>query len=89
MNTAEREAQARRRAAILSLLFFAAGQTMRVQRLQRELESAHGLMASVDRIRADVLWLKDVEMVSAIDDTATLTERGRDVVLGSAQMPGA
>lgn len=89
MNTAEREAQTRRRGAILSLLFFAAGQTMRVHRLQRELESAHGLAASVDRIRADVLWLKDVEMVSAVDDAATLTERGRDVVMGNAQMPGA
>lgn len=89
MNTAEREAARIRRHAILSLLFFVAGQSMTARRLRDELEAVHGQVATVDRVRADILWLQDVELVTGIADAATLTERGRDIVLGRAQMPGA
>tara|TARA_R110002049_G_scaffold13675_8_gene59410 strand:+ start:139 stop:408 length:270 start_codon:yes stop_codon:yes gene_type:complete len=88
MNTAEREAARIRRHAVLSLLFFSAGQSMTARRLRDELEALHGQVATVDRVRADILWLQDVELVAGISDAATLTERGRDVVLGRAQMPG-
>jgi hypothetical protein len=39
-------------------------------------------------VRADLLWLADVGLVTGLADAATLTEGGRDVVLQRAQMPG-
>lgn len=85
---AERQAELTRRRAILALLFFTAGQSMTARRLRDELENAHGQVATVDKVRADILWLIDVGLVSGMSDAATLTERGRDVVLDRAAMPG-
>lgn len=86
---AQREAERIRRQGILSLLFFAAGQSLTARRLRDELEGVHGQVATVDRVRADILWLVDVGLVVGTGDAAMLTERGRDVVQDRAAMPGA
>ncbi|AUN95888.1 hypothetical protein [Pseudazoarcus pumilus] len=86
--TAEREATRIRRRAILSVLLFADVQTMPVRRLRDELEALYGQVVTVDRVRADVLWLADVGLVRAGADVAALTEDGRDVVLERKPMPG-
>ncbi|MDR0701304.1 MAG: hypothetical protein LBF61_02675 [Azoarcus sp.] len=87
--TAEKAAVLRRRQSLLAVLFFADGQTLRARQLREEIEEVHGLIATVDRIRADLLWLAEVGMISLRDDTAQLTERGREVVAGRAVLPGA
>ena len=80
---AQREAERIRRQGILSLLYFAPGQSMTARRLRDELEAVHGQVATVDRVRADLIWLADVGLVVGSGDAAMLTERGRDVVLAS------
>lgn len=86
--SAEREAARIRRRGILGLLFFQPGQSMTLRRLRDELEAVHGQTATVDRVRADALWLADVELVQVREDAAMLTERGKDVFLDRAPMPG-
>lgn len=88
MNLAAKMAEANRRRGILALLFFAPGQAMNARKLRDELELVHGQVATVDKIRADLLWLADVGMVQAQGDMATLTERGREVVQDRTVMPG-
>lgn len=88
MNLAAKMAEANRRRGILALLFFAPGQAMNARKLRADLELVHGQVATVDKIRADLLWLADVGMVQAQGDMATLTERGREVVQDRAVMPG-
>lgn len=85
---AQREADRVRRQGIISLLFFGAGQSMTARRLRDELENVHGQCATLDRVRADILWLADVGLVMSTADVAMLTERGRDVAQGRAVMPG-
>jgi hypothetical protein len=89
MTTAERAAALRRAQSLLALLYFADGQTLRARPLREELEEVHGLIATLDRVRADLLWLAEIGMISLRDDTAQLTERGREVVSGRAALPGA
>lgn len=88
MTIAERQAELTRRRAIIALLFFAAGQTLTARALRDQLEAVHGQVATVDKIRADLLWLADVGLISHASDTASLTERGRDVAMNRAIMPG-
>lgn len=88
MTSAERNAELTRRRGILALLFFAAGQTLTARRLRDDLEAVHGQVATVDKVRADLLWLSDVDLVNNVGDVATITERGKDVVLDRSSMPG-
>jgi Fe2+ or Zn2+ uptake regulation protein len=85
---AERLAQDRRRRAILALLYFHPGQTMTARALRDELEAQHGQIASVDKVRSDLIWLADVELVERVDadNAATLTQAGREIVLGRRGM---
>ena len=85
---AQREAERTRRRAILTLLFFSAGQALSARRLRDELETLHGQVATVDRVRADLLWLADVGLVTHANDVAALSEYGRDVFMDRAAMPG-
>lgn len=88
MSLAARNAELTRRRGILALLFFAPGQVLTARKLRDELEAVHGQVATVDKVRADLLWLADVGLLQATADTATLTERGREVVQDRAVMPG-
>ena len=67
---AQREAERIRRQGILSLLYFAPGQSMTARRLRDELEAVHGQVATVDRVRADLIWLADVGLVVGSGDAA-------------------
>jgi hypothetical protein len=86
---AEKSAALRRCQSLLAVLFFADGQTLRARQLREQIEEVHGFIATVDRVRADLLWLAEIGMLSLRDDTAQLTERGREVVSGRAALPGA
>jgi hypothetical protein len=85
---AQRQAEVTRRRSILATLYFATAQTLSTTALRDELERVHGQVASADRVRADLLWLADVGLVQKAGDAATLTERGREIVLDRAVMPG-
>ena len=85
---AQRLADYTRRRAILAVLAFAPGRTASARTLRDELEGAHGQVATVDRVRADMIWLADVGLVERQDDLAKLTETGADVVMQRAEMPG-
>lgn len=88
MSIAERNAELIRRRAILALVFFATGQTLSARQARDELEAIHGQIATVDKVRAEFLWLADVGLLRTAGDVATLTERGREVVMDRAAMPG-
>lgn len=78
---------AHRRHSLLATLYFEPASTARVGTLVRQLEVVHNLVASSDLVRADLMWLQEVELVRLKDDTASLTERGRDVAVGRAAFP--
>lgn len=88
MSLAATLAEKNRRRAILALLFFAPGQTLTARKLRDELEAVHGQVVTVDKVRADLLWLADVGMLQVAGDVATVTERGKEVVQDRAVMPG-
>jgi hypothetical protein len=79
---------AHRRHSLLATLYFEAASTARVGALVQQMELVHNLAVSSDLVRADLLWLAEVELVRCAGDVATLTERGREVVMGHAQFPG-
>jgi len=80
--------EVRRRRSIVASLFFAPGCTATVRELRADLESVHNLTASSDLVRGDMTWLQEQGLVIWRDDTAQLTERGRDVARNSAPWPG-
>jgi hypothetical protein len=86
---AQRVAEGVRRNAVLAILAFAPGQAATARAIRDQLEANHGQTVTVDRVRADLLWLADVGSIERLDDLVRLTEAGRDVVLGRAQLPGA
>ena len=78
----------RRRASTLASVFFAPMGQATVRDLQRELEAVHNIAASRDAVRADLSWLQEQGLVRLLDDTAQITERGRDVARNTAPWPG-
>lgn len=79
---------AHRRHSLLCTLYACDFQTARVQNLVREMELIHSLAVSSDLVRADLMWLTEMGLVKFKDDTAVMTERGRDVVFKRADFPG-
>lgn len=69
---------------LVSLLF--AGGSGQARALRDELETVHGVVSTIDRVRADLSWLADVGMVQRINDTVALTEEGRDVAQGRRRL---
>lgn len=55
--------------------------------LQASLES-HGMVVGVDRVRTELAWLAEQGLVERNDEVAMLTQRGVDVALGRADVPG-
>lgn len=88
MTAAQRIAELSRRRAILALLFFAPGQTQPVRALRDDLDAAHGLVATLDQVRGDLIWLASLGMVQHASDLASLLEAGREVITGAAKLPG-
>lgn len=80
------EADKKRANSLLVTLLFAGG-AGQARQLRDELETVHGIVATLDRVRADCAWLADVGLVQKINDTVALTEEGRDVAQGRRQLP--
>ena len=79
---------AHRRHSLLCTLYACDIQTARVGELVRELELVHNIAASSDLVRADLMWLTEMGLCRFKEDTASMTERGRDVVFKRAAFPG-
>ena len=78
---------AHRRASLLATLYFEPQGSARVSTLVRQMELVHNLAVSADLVRADLTWLAEMELVRRQDDSAQVTERGRDVATGRAGFP--
>lgn len=88
MSAAKRIAEADRRRAILAALSIAPAYTLPARALRGQIEAV-GYAVGFDVLRADVAWLGEVGLVDPLElDHARLTDRGLDVVLGRAQVPG-
>jgi len=61
--------------------------TAPLQLLQDALES-HALAIGLDRVRTEVAWLAEQGLVEHQAGAAMLTQRGIDVALGRADVPG-
>ena len=77
-----------RRQSLLATLFFAPHSTATVRELARDMESVHSIATSADQVRGDLTWLAEQNFLRVRDDTAQITERGRDVARGNAPWPG-
>lgn len=76
-----------RRYSLLLTLYACDNSFARVPELVREMELVHSLAVSSDLVRADLLWLAEVGLLTFKDDNAQLIERGRDVVYHRAPFP--
>lgn len=87
--TAARVVEQDRRQAILAALLVAPGYTMARSSLRRRLEMV-GYLASMDALAIDLSWLDETAgLVEQLElDAVRLTERGADVVIGRASVPG-
>lgn len=79
---------AARRRSLLATLMFAPATTATVRELVREMELVHNTATSADQVRGDLTWLQEQGFLRLAQDTAQITERGRDVVRGAAPWPG-
>ncbi len=89
MSTPAPSHTAKRRHSLLASLYFEQASTARVRTLVRQMDVVHNIAASSDLVRADLMWLQEMELVRFKDDLATLTERGRDVATGFAEFPAS
>lgn len=77
-----------RRHSLLATLYFEPAGSARVSVLVRQMELVHNLAVSADLVRADLIWLAEMSLVRSRDDSAQITERGRDVAQARAPFPG-
>lgn len=85
--TAEQIVERDRRRAILAALMVAPAYMMPARGLREQLGLV-GYAASLDRICTDCAWLEEQGLIAWQNEVATLTDRGADVVLGNARVPG-
>lgn len=78
-------ADKKRANSLLVTLHFAGG-SGQARQLREELETVHGISATLDRVRADLAWLTDVGLVQRCADTVVLTEEGRETATGLRQL---
>lgn len=77
-----------RRRAILAALSLASAYTLPHRSLRAQVE-AIGYALSLDLLRAEIAWLSEIGLVDQLElDHARLTDRGLDIVLGRAKVPG-
>lgn len=76
---------ARRKALLATLYFWTLATPLK---LREELESVHGIVSSLDLIRADLDWLAELGLVRWNGEAAQCSERGRDVAALRAKFPG-
>lgn len=87
MNTAEQIVTIDRRRAILLALMMAPAYMMPARGLREQIALV-GYAVSLDRLATDCAWLAEQGLIQWQNDVATLADRGADVVLGRAQVPG-
>lgn len=87
MNTAQQMAETDRRRAMLTALMVAPSYMMPARALREQIGMA-GYAVSLDRLLTDCAWLAEQGLISWSNEVATLADRGADVVLGRAQVPG-
>lgn len=76
-----------RRSAVLSSLAVVPGYCLPLRTVRDQL-GVVGFPVSLDRLRTDAAWLREQGLLSLEGEAARLTDRGRDVVLGLAEVPG-
>lgn len=81
------DARAARRASVLATLYFAPAATATLRELVRDMERVHSTAVSAERMRCDLAWLAQAGLVRLAEDTAQITERGRDVARRAAPWP--
>lgn len=67
----------KRRNSLLCTLAFAGGNSV-ARELRAELESVHGVAATLDKVRADLRVLADVGAVQLNGDMVQITAEGRE-----------
>lgn len=85
--TAVTIAELDRRRAILAALMVAPAYMMPVRGLREQINLV-GYAVSHDRLLIDCAWLAEAGLIQFSNEVATLSDRGADVVLGRAQVPG-
>lgn len=80
------EVDKRRANSLLVTLLFAGG-VGQARQLRGDLETVHGIVVTLDRVRADLAWLADVGLVQRIGDTVSLTQEGRETATGARSLP--
>ncbi len=78
---------AKRRHSLLATLYFCEQSTERTRNLMVKMYNIHGIVMSSALVRSDLGLLAEVGLVTFKDDTAQITERGRDVAQGNADFP--
>lgn len=76
-----------RRLMILRVLAETAGYGANRALIQTFLETG-GHTVSADRLDADIAWLAELALVTLKDQAVLLTQRGGDVAMGRATVPG-
>ena len=71
------EEDLRRRNSLLATLNFEGGHGV-ARALRDELESTHGIAVSLDKLRADILWLEDLGALKRQGDLCQITAEGRE-----------
>lgn len=87
MSTAEQIVERDRRRAVLAALMVAPAYMMPLRGLREQLALV-GYAVSTDRLETDCAWLAEQGLIDYAHQVATLGDRGADVVLGRAQVPG-
>lgn len=88
MNAAERIVEADRRRAALAALAVAPAFRLPIRTLRAQLETL-GYAVSIDRLASDCAWLAEQGLIDMQGEaSATLTDRGLDVVMGRCAAPG-
>lgn len=87
MTTAQQIVELDRRRAILAALMVAPSYMMPARALREQIGLV-GYAVSLDRLLIDCAWLAEAGLITWSNEVATLSDRGADVVLGRAQVPG-
>lgn len=87
MSTTEQIVERDRRRAMLAALVVAPAYMLPARALREQIGLA-GYAASFDRVLTDCTWLAEQGLIEFSNEVALLTDRGADVVLGRAQVPG-
>jgi len=77
----------KRRANSLLVSIHFDGGVSQARDLRDALANVHGIVVTLDRVRADLAWLADIGLVQRRDDTVALTEEGRETATGARNLP--